>query len=113
MIKTENINGIFISSFEGINKLNALNSESVKEELKAIYKVPDVRLILDLKAISFIDSSGFGVFLSLLKTANSNSGHFRLCNLCKEVMELFKLLQLHNVFEIYNSREDALNSFDS
>ena len=111
MIKTENINGILISSFDGINKLNALNSESVKEELKALYALPATRLILDLKGISFIDSSGFGVFLSLLKTANSNSGQFRLCNLCKEVMELFKLLQLHNIFEIYNSREDAINSF--
>ena len=113
MIKTENFNGILISSFDGINKLNAINAESIKEELKALYAVPDTRLILDLKGLSFIDSSGFGVFLSLMKTANSNSGHFKLCNLCKEVMELFKLLQLHNIFEIYNTREEAIHSFNS
>mgnify|MGYP001355365985 CR=1 FL=1 len=111
MIKTENINGILISSFDEVNRFNALIAESVKEELKKLFIVPNTRLILDLNGINFIDSSGFGVFLSVMKTANNNYGYFKLCNLSEEVMELFKLLQLHNVFEIYNTREDALKSF--
>jgi len=111
MIKTENINGILISSFDGVTRFNALIAESVKEELKKLYTAPNTRLILDLNGILFIDSTGFGVFLSVMITANNNYGYFKLCNLCEEVMELFKLLQLHNVFEIYNTREDALKSF--
>ncbi len=111
MIKTENINGILISSFDDVTRFNALITEAVKEELKQLFTTPNTRLILDLKGVTFIDSSGFGVFLSVMKTANNNYGYLKLCNLCDEVMELFKLLQLHNVFEIYNTREDALKSF--
>lgn len=111
MLKIEKKNGILIVSFNNINRFNALISEPVKEEVKSLFNSPNTRLILNLEGISFIDSSGFGVFLSIMKTANNNYGFFKICNISEEVMELFKLLQLHNVFEIYNTVDDALKSF--
>ncbi len=112
MLKIENINAITVVSFEGINRFNAIITEAVKEEMKALFSAPNTRLVLDLSGIQFIDSSGFGVFLSIMKTANNNYGYFKISNITEEVMDLFKLLQLHNVFEIYNTREDALKSFE-
>jgi len=72
----------------------------VKESLLEHFNKPNVNLIFDLQGISFIDSSGFGVFLSAMKAANNNYGQFKICNVDEEVMELFKLLQLHHVFEL-------------
>jgi len=111
MLKTEKQDGIVIVSFKQTNRFNALTSESVKAEVKELFTSPNTRLVLNLKGISFIDSSGFGVFLSIMKTANNNYGFFKISNISDEVMELFKLLQLHNVFEIYNTVEDAIKSF--
>ena len=48
----------------------------------------------------------------VLKTANNNKGQFKIANISDDVMELFKLLQLHNVFEIYNTVDDAVKSFE-
>ncbi len=112
MLKIENINGVTLVAFDGINRFNALITEQVKEEIKMLFTTPNTKLILDLSGIQFIDSSGFGVFLSIMKTANNNYGFFKISNISEEVMDLFKLLQLHNVFEIYNKREDALKSFN-
>ena len=112
MLKTKNINGVLVVSFNNANRFNALITEPVKEELKSFFNAPNTKLILDLSGITFIDSSGFGVFLSIMKTANNNYGQFKISNINEEVMELFKLLQLHNVFEIYNTKEDALKSFE-
>jgi anti-sigma B factor antagonist len=112
MLKIETINDVTIVSFRTINRFNAIIAEQVKEEMKALFSSPNTKLILDLSGIQFIDSSGFGVFLSIMKTANNNYGFFKISNITEEVMELFKLLQLHNVFEIYNKREDALKSFN-
>ncbi len=112
MLKIENKDDIIIVSFNGVNRFNALITEQVKEEIKSLFSSPNTKLILDLSGIQFIDSSGFGVFLSIMKTANNNYGYFKISNINEEVMELFKLLQLHNVFEIYNLREDALKSFN-
>jgi anti-sigma B factor antagonist len=111
MLKTEKINNTIVVKFNKIDRFNALISEPVKEDLKSLFNKPDTRLILNLEGIKFIDSSGFGVFLSTLKTANNNHGQFKICNIAEEVMELFKLLQLHNVFELYDNLEDCLKSF--
>jgi anti-sigma B factor antagonist len=111
MLKIENINDVTIVSFKDTNRFNALITDKVKEQMKALFVSPNTKLILDLSGIQFIDSSGFGVFLSIMKTANNSFGYFKISNITEEVMELFKLLQLHNVFEIYNKREDALKSF--
>jgi anti-sigma B factor antagonist len=111
MLKIDQINNIYVASFENINRFNALITEPVKEQLNNIYNKPNTKLIMNLEGINFIDSSGFGVFLSVMKTANINYGHFKICNINKEVMELFKLLQLHNVFEIYGNLDECLKSF--
>lgn len=111
MLKTEKINNVTVVKFNDIDRFNALIVEPVKEQLKSFFNKPDMRLALSLEGIKFIDSSGFGVFLSIMKTANSNHGQFKICDIRPEVMELFKLLQLHNVFDLYDSQEECVNSF--
>ena len=111
MLKTENIQDIIVVRFENVNRFNALIADPVKEQLKQLYEQPKTKLILNLEDIDFIDSTGFGVFLSIMKTANNSYGFFKICNIHPDVMELFKLLKLHNVFEIYNTLDDCVNSF--
>ena len=112
MLKTEKINNVIVVKFNNVDRFNALITEPVKEELKSLFNKPDTKLILNLEGIRFIDSSGFGVFLSIMKTANNNHGQFKICSIAPEVMELFKLLQLHNVFDLFDNLDDCLKSFD-
>jgi len=112
MLKTEKINDIIVVSFENISRFNALITEPIKEEIKSFFNKPQTKLVLNLEGIEFIDSSGFGVFLSIMKTANNNFGQFKICNVVPDVMDLFKLLQLHNVFEIYTNLDDCIKSFE-
>ncbi len=111
MLETSNINDIIVVKLKNANRLNSLITEPVKESLLEHFNKPNVNLIFDLQGISFIDSSGFGVFLSAMKAANNNYGQFKICNVDEEVMELFKLLQLHHVFELYDTLETCLASF--
>ena len=71
MLKTETLQDIIIVRFENVNRFNALIAEPVKEQLKQLYEQPHTKLILNLEDIEFIDSTGFGVFLSIMKTANN------------------------------------------
>ena len=111
MLKIEKINNITVVRFNNIDRFNALITEPVKEDLKSFYNSPGTKLILNLEGIKYIDSSGFGVFLSILKTAANNKGVFKICGISNEVMELFKLLQLHNVFTLYANLDECLDSF--
>jgi anti-sigma B factor antagonist len=111
LLKNEKINSVEVVSFENVKKFNALISEPIKQELTGYFNKPNTKLVLNLDGINYIDSSGFGVFLSVMKTANNNYGYFKICNISPEVMELFKLLQLHNIFEIYDDLDDCIKSF--
>lgn len=112
MLETRTINDTIVVNLKDTNRLNSLITEPVKEHLLELFNKPNVNLVFDLKGISFIDSSGFGVFLSALKAASNNYGQFKICNVDSEVMELFKLLQLHHVFELYDKLDACLESFN-
>lgn len=111
-MKHENQNGIDILSFENLNKLNILIAQALKEEVAQYLKKPNTKLILDMSNIEYVDSSGFGALLSILRNAKNNDSQFKICNVSDDVMELIKLLQLHNVFEICDSLENCLLDFD-
>lgn len=112
MLKVDNVNNVTVVKFDNVDRFNALVTEPVKEQLKSLFSKPETKLALNLDGIKFVDSSGFGVFLSIMKTAANNHGQFKICNIGSEVMELFKLLQLHNVFELFDNQEACLKSFN-
>lgn len=112
MLETKNINDILVVSLKDSQRLNALIAEPVKVQLLQYFNKANTNLVFDLQGVTFIDSSGFGVFLSALKAANNNYGQFKICNVNSEVMELFKLLQLHHIFEIYTELYPCLESFN-
>lgn len=112
MIKVETNDGVLIAKFTDEDRFNALIAEPVKEMLMGYFTKPDTKLIINLEGIKFIDSSGFGVFLSLMKAANNNNGGLKICNLRSDVKELFQVLQLHNVFDIYDTVEECIASFN-
>lgn len=110
MLKVTHEKEITIAAFDNYDRFNAVISQEVKDKLNSLV-VPDSKLILNLVGVKFIDSSGFGTMLSVFKNARKSNSLFRICNINPEVMELVKLMQLHNVFDIYDSLADCLESF--
>jgi anti-sigma B factor antagonist len=68
-------------------------------------------LLVDLKEVRFIDSSGLGVLVSGYKNASTHQGSIKLCNLQTQVKSMFELTRLHRVFDIYQTIDEALESY--
>jgi len=109
MIKVEQNKDICIISFPGISRLNVNNINEIKEPITEKI-TPKSKVILDLAGITYIDSSGFGVLLSFLRTSKTHESSLILCGIMPEVMSLVKLLQLQTVFNIQPDRESCLKS---
>lgn len=112
MIKVTEIgNSVDHVTFEGVEKFNALVSEEARVQLSKLFEVANAKVILDLTGITYIDSSGFGCFLTTMKSARNNYGSLKLCNLDPGVKALFNTLQLHTIFEIYDDIDSCIASF--
>lgn len=107
MEKTEGIAVLYIRE----DRLDANNSEELKAELRRFFDGGTKDLILDLKEVLFIDSSGLGVLVSGYKNASILHGSLKLSNLQSQVRSMFELTRLHRVFDIFTTVDDALLSY--
>ena len=105
--------GIYIAGFRDLKRFTLASTENVRNELKPLLVKGSIRLIFDLGNIEFIDSSGIGCIISLVKTAKSNQSEIRLCNISKEVMEIIHLLRLEMILNIEKNVENALQAFQN
>ena len=112
MLKHESNNGVEILEFDNVSKLNILIAQSLKEEVAQYLTKANTKLILNLTGVEYVDSSGFGALLSILRNAKNNNSQFKICNISPEVMELVKLLQLHNVFDICDGVDKCKETFE-
>ncbi len=110
MINFEKKDKIDIVSFT-VNKINALITDDIRENINTILDKPNAQVIINLKGVEYIDSSGFGCFLNLSKTARNNYGVLKFANPESRVIELFHLLHLHTIFQIYDDMDSCINSF--
>jgi anti-sigma B factor antagonist len=65
-------------------------------------------LIVDLGAVSFIDSSGLGALISGLKAARAAGGYLRIARPNDQARLILELTTLHRVLPPYRSVQEAL-----
>ena len=103
--------GCIIAEFIDLKRFTLAVTEEVKSELKPILSQEGNKMIFDFKNIEFIDSSGIGCIISLVKTAKSNHSEIKLCNISSEVMDVLELLHLPMILDIEPDLASALTSF--
>ena len=110
MINFEKKDKIDIISFS-VNNINALIVDEIRESILKIFDNPNTQVIIDMKGVGYIDSSGFGCFLSVMRAARNNYGVVKFANLEPGVSSLVETLNLHTVFQIYPDIDSCIRSF--
>jgi anti-anti-sigma factor len=110
MINIEKRNKVDIISFN-VDKINALIADDLKNDIIRILDNTNPRVVLNLKGVRYIDSTGFGCFLSVYKAARNNYGSMKFA--CPEpaIVRLLETLNLNTIFEIFDDLEDCIKSF--
>ena len=70
-----------------------------------------LRIILNLQGVEYIDSSGLGALVICFTSLQKAGGALKLTNLNRRNIELLLLTKLSTVFEIFETEQDAVNSF--
>jgi anti-sigma B factor antagonist len=69
------------------------------------------RLIIDLGKVTYLNSTAIGVLVSAHTTFSKNKGHVKLCNINKSINNIFVITKLTLVFDVADTREDAVKAF--
>jgi len=105
MLELEQYNNKYYLSFREIDKFNVYNAKQVEKELMQYVKKPEVSVTLNLDDVKFIDSYAFETLLNVLRNAKINNTDFKLAHVSDGAMELIKVMQLENVFNIKSNNK--------
>ncbi len=83
----------------------------LRDDILALASAGQTRVILNLCAVDFIDSTGLGAMVICFTTLKKAGGALKLCNLAEREIELLVLTKLTSVFELFDDEQHALNSF--
>jgi anti-sigma B factor antagonist len=85
-------------------------SPAVAESLNIVIKEKPRRLLVDLKDVSYIDSSGLAVLLDAMRNVEFYGGKFYLIGMQDGLRPVFETSRLDQVFRIYPDADSALTA---
>lgn len=80
-----------------------------KDAMKSLIDKGSLFIVVNLKAVEFIDSSGLGSIVTALKLIGRKGDVF-VCGLNDSVRQMFSLTRMDRVFKIFPSIEGAVDN---
>lgn len=68
------------------------------------------RVIVDLTAVTFIDSTALGVLVSGAKRVRPRNGNLDIVCTDENILRIFEITGLNRIFGIYASRDEAVTA---
>jgi anti-sigma B factor antagonist len=88
-------------------------SNQLRNRIKATLGKGKKYLVLDLGEVTRIDSAGLGTLVSSYTTVSNAGGQLKLANLTKKFSETLAITKLVTVFDVYDSVDEAVRSFET
>ncbi|MDY6837851.1 MAG: STAS domain-containing protein [Thermodesulfobacteriota bacterium] len=91
------------------DRLDARGADDFRKAMSGFVSDGNRRIILDISAVDFVDSSGLGALVSALKLMGGD-GDILICGAPDPVMRMFKLTRMNKVFRIFEEQQDAVRA---
>ncbi|HVZ76759.1 MAG TPA: STAS domain-containing protein [Gemmatimonadaceae bacterium] len=99
-----------VSIVEVDGQLIVGNRQELKHKVLEALEGGARKFLIDFAKTGYIDSSGLGVLVSLSKKIREQGGELRLAELNEDLRTLFELTKLDTLFQIADSRANAMAS---
>jgi anti-sigma B factor antagonist len=91
----------------GAGRLNMVSAGQLRELVASTVAGGNPRIVVDLSAVDFIDSSGLGALVNGLKTARQAGGDLRISAPNDQVKLVLQLTNMERVLSSYPTAESA------
>ena len=94
-------------------ELDHHTADQVRMQLdEAIQRRQTEHLVLSLKGLDFMDSSGLGVILGRYKLIKQKGGKMAVCDISPQVYRLLEMSGLFKIMPVYENEENALSGLE-
>jgi len=83
-------------------------SSALREKVKGLLADGKKKLVLDMKNVTMIDSSGLGALVAAHSIAKMTGASLRLCSLGEHPNQLLQITKLYTIFEVSSTEADAV-----
>ena len=88
-----------------------INSSEIIESVGWLIKSRKKDILLNFEKVDMLDYSGISILAIAYKNVMNHDGKMKFCNVSLHIEELFKLVRLDSIFEIYKDEKIALKTF--
>ncbi|MBD3298542.1 MAG: anti-sigma factor antagonist [candidate division Zixibacteria bacterium] len=106
--RVESFNDVDVMRVTG--RIDLVTSNTLKDNIRERLQRQRTNIVLNMERVDFINSSGLGAMVSILKDVRLADGRLVLSNLAPYVQEIFEITQLANVFEIFSAEDAAVSA---
>jgi anti-sigma B factor antagonist len=107
-VKFREIGDVTILDIEGNVDIN---SSEIIETVGYLLNSGKLNFIINFDNVNMVDYSGLSVLAITYKNVINHKGKIRFLRVGAQIIELFKIVKLEGVFEVYQDEQSALNSF--
>ncbi len=94
-------------------RFTLIEGEAVHELLLDLFEDGRKRVLLNLRDVSYLDSSGIGQLIRGLYSARKNNAELHAVDLSPRAREILHMTNLHTVFTDFPDEQTALRTIDT
>jgi len=107
-----NRSGVSVVELADRKILDELCIAEIRDQLsKLVANTDGIKLLLSFKSVEHLSSAALGVLITLNKQVAEQSGTLKLSDIAPQIYEVFKITRLYEIFDIYDTAEQALRTF--
>lgn len=108
----DEVNGVTIARFLDKKILDEANIDRIGQEMFGLVEQDGrTSIVLDFSLVEYLSSAALGKLITMNKKVTAAGGKCALCNIQKDIMDVFKITRLDKVLTLCTDLDDALGKF--
>ncbi len=107
-LATREQDGYSITEVTG--EVDVYTAPQLDEQLSGLVEAGSNKLIVDLSAVEFLDSTGLGVLVKALKRVRENDGSLSVVATTDRISKVFRITGLDTAIGLYDNVDEAVGA---
>jgi len=91
--------------------VDSVTVKDLEQKILSQLTLKKYKLVIDMKKISYVNSSGWGIFLMELKEIRENKGDILLADMSPDVFDVYEKMEFSTILKSYDTVQNAVASF--